>query len=166
MNFYLTLPLLTSVALIQRTLLSRVNPWGARPNLMLLVVLIWVVVRGLEEGIVWGFVGGLIVDFLSGGPLAATALALLAGALLAGQSLGQGIGSPVVRLMLLTLLGAATYHLVLLITLDWTGHPIDWGFALLRVAGPSVVLNAVLAPLVRGPLVWLERATRREGFVL
>jgi len=150
--------------LIQSVWLSRVNVWGARPDLMLLVVLVWAVVRGVDEGLVWGFVGGLIVDLLSGGPLGATALALLAVAFLAGQALGQGLGSPVARLLLLALLGVVVYHLVLLIVLAWTEHTVDWGFALLRVAGPSALLNVVLAPFVRPPLAWLERRTRREGF--
>jgi hypothetical protein len=43
---------------------------------------------------------------------------------------------------------------------------VDWAFSLTRVAVPSVVLNAVLAPFVLHPLNWLERATRREGLVL
>lgn len=152
--------------MIQTTWLSQVNLWGAQPSLMLLVVLVWTVVRGKDEGVMWAFVGGLIIDLLSGGPLAATALALIAGALMAGQSVGRGIGSPAVRLMLLTLLGVLAYHLVLLIVLDWTAHTVDWGYLLLRVAGPSALLNMLLAPFVQQPLIWLERSTRREGFVL
>ena len=162
----MTLPLLTGVALIQTTLLARIKLWGARPDLMLLVVLVWAVVRGIDEGLVWGFMGGLLLDLFSGGPLAATALALLAAALLAGQPLGLGIGSRVVRLLLLSLLGSVAYHLVLLIVLGWTGHTVDWGFAWLQVAGPSVLLNVVLAPFVLQPLALLERATRQEGFAL
>jgi len=154
--------------MLQSTLLARVNLWGARPDLMLLVVLIWTVVRGMDEGVLWGFIGGLIIDLLSGGPLAATVLALLAATLLAGQSLGRGFGSLVVRLMLLTFLGVLAYHLVLLIVLNWTGHApqMDWGFSLLRVAGPSALLNMLLVPFVQQPLVWLERATRQGGFAL
>jgi hypothetical protein len=72
----------------------------------------------------------------------------------------------VVRSAILTVLGTATYHLALLLVLDWTGHTVDWAFSLTRVAVPSVVLNAVLAPFVLHPLNWLERATRREGLVL
>jgi rod shape-determining protein MreD len=133
---------------------------------MLLMVLLWSLVRGVDEGLVWGFLGGLIVDLLSGGPLAGTAIALLAAAYLAGQSLGEQVGSQAVRSVILTVLGTATYHLALLIVLDWTGHTVDWAFSLTRVTGPSVVLNGVLAPFVLQPLSWLERATRREGFVL
>jgi rod shape-determining protein MreD len=133
---------------------------------MLLVVLIWAVVRGLDEGLLWAFIGGLIMDLLSGGPLAGTALALVAAAYLAGQSLGEGVGSQAVRSMILTVLGALTYHLALLIILGWTGHPVNWGFSLARVAGPSIVLNGVLAPFVLQPLSWLERATGRDRMVL
>jgi rod shape-determining protein MreD len=161
MNFYLVIPLLTLVALFQSVLLSRVSLWGARPDLMLLIVLLWAMVRSVDEALVWGFIGGLLMDLLSGGPLGGTSLALLAAAFLAGQSWGQDIGSSVVRLLLLALVGAVAYHLVLLIALA-TGHTVAWGFSLLRVAMPSVLLNVALAPFVRPVLVWLERRTRRE----
>ena len=110
--------------------------------------------------------GGLLIDLFSGGPLAGTALALLAAALLAGQPLALGIGSRVARLLLLVFPSVVVYHLVLLIVLAWTGHTVDWGFAWLQVAGPSVLLNVALAPFVLQPLALLERATRQEGFAL
>jgi len=133
---------------------------------MLLVVLAWAVVRGVDEGLMWGFVGGLIIDLLSGGPLGATPLALLAVAFLAGQPWGRSLGPPVARLLLLVPLGVLVHHLVLLFVLAWTGHVVDWGFALTRVVGPSALLNVVLAPFVRQPLAWLERRTRQEEFTL
>lgn len=133
---------------------------------MLLVVLVWAVVRGVDEGLVWGFIGGLIVDLLSGGPLGATVVALLSTIFLAGRPWGQGLRSQVARLLLPALLGVLVYHLVLLLVLAWTGHAVDWGFALLRVAGPSALLNTLLAPFVQQPLAWLERRTRLEGFGL
>lgn len=133
---------------------------------MLLVVLAWAAMRGAGEGAVWGFIGGLIVDLLSGGPLGATVLALLAAALLAGRPWGQEFGLPLARFLFLALVGVAVYHLVLLFVLVWTGHTVDWGFALPRVAAPSVLLNTLLAPFAQQPLKWLERRTRREGFAL
>ena len=165
-SLYLTIPLLTGVALIQTVLLSRVSLWGARPDLMLLVVLVWAVVRGVDEGLVWGFIGGLIIDLLSGGPLGATVLALLSVVLLAGQPWGQGLSSAVARLLIPAFLGVVAYHVVLLLVRGWTGHTVDWAYAVLRVAAPSALLNTVLAPFVQQPLGWLERRTRQEGFVL
>lgn len=133
---------------------------------MLLVVLTWAVVRGTDEGLMWAFVGGVIVDLLSGGPLGATTVALVGAAYLAGQSLGQELGSPTVRLTILVALGALAYHLILLLILSWTGHTVSWGFSLVRVGGPSVLLNALLAPAVLQPLSWLEQATAQDGVVL
>ena len=154
------------MALIQTVLLSRVNLWGARPDMMLLFVLVWAVVRGVDEGLVWGFIGGLIIDLLSGGPLGATVLALVTVAWLTGQPWGQGIGLPVVRLLFMALVGVIVYHLILLVVLGWTGHVVNWGYALLRVAGPSALLNTLLAPFVYYPLIWLERRIRQERFAL
>lgn len=152
--------------MIQGVLLSRVNLWGARPDLMLLVVLVWAVVRDLDEGLVWGLVGGFITDLLSGGPLGVTVLALLTVVFLAGQPWGRGIGAPLVWLLLLTFIAVVAYHLVLLLALAWTGYTVDWGGTLLRVAGPSALLNALLAPFIQRPLTWLERRTRQERFAL
>ncbi len=133
---------------------------------MFLVVLAWAVARSVDEGLVWGFIGGLIIDLRSGGPLGATALALVAVTFLAGQPWGRGIGSPVVRLLVLALVGGLIYHVILLIALAWTGHTVDWGFSLLRVAVPSAVLNTVLAPFIWQPMAWLGRKLRREGLTL
>jgi rod shape-determining protein MreD len=133
---------------------------------MFLVVLAWAVARSVDEGLVWGFIGGLIIDLRSGGPLGATALALVAVTFLAGQPWGRGIGSPVVRLLVLALVGGLIYHVILLIALAWTGNTVDWGFSLLRVAVPSAVLNTVLAPFIWQPMAWLGRKLRREGLTL
>jgi rod shape-determining protein MreD len=162
----LTIPLLVTVALSQTVLVSRIDLWGGRPDVMLLVVLVWSVVRGMNEGLVWGLIGGLIIDLISGGPLGATTLALLVVAFMAGEPWGLGVGAPVIRLLILTFICVIVYHLVLLAVLGWTGYAVDWGWALLRVAAPSALLNAVLAPFVQRPLGWLERRTRQERFVL
>jgi rod shape-determining protein MreD len=131
---------------------------------MLLVVLVWAAVRGLDEGLIWGFIGGLILDLLSGGPLGVQVLSLLAVALLAGQPWTEGLGAPLIRILLLALTCGMAYHLVLLVAMAWTGREVDWAFSMLRVAGPSVLLNMVLVPFVWQPLARLERRTRRERF--
>ena len=46
------------------------------------------------------------------------------------------------------------------------GHTMNWGFSLLRVALPSVVLNTALTPFVWQPMAWLGRRLRREGLTL
>lgn len=166
MNLYLAFPLLAVVALLQSVWLSRVNLLGARPDLMLLIVVLWAIVRGLDEGLVWGFVGGLLIDLLSGGPLGGTSLALVAAAFLAGQPWARHLGAQALRLLLMALVAVLAYHVIVLIALAWTGHTVLWGLALLRVALPSALLNAILAPFLQPLLAWLERRTKRKTLTL
>ncbi len=142
-------------ALVQSAWLSRVSVLGARPYLLWLLVLAWAVVRGRDEGLVWGFVGGFVADILSSNGLGVQALALLTVALLGGLAWGQALGSSLVRVVLQAFSAGLAYHLVLLLALAYTGRSMDWAYAVLRIALPSVALNAVLAPLV-----WAMR--RRE----
>jgi rod shape-determining protein MreD len=148
---------------VQSAWLSSIDLLGARPNLMVVVVLVWTVLRNPEEGLLWGFIGGIATDLLSGGPLGAHTLALVVVALLAGQAWGQGLGSSLFRLLLQAILCVLAYHLVLLTALTWTGRTVDWGYAFTHVLLPSVALNVLLAPIVRPLLAWLERRTRQEG---
>jgi rod shape-determining protein MreD len=155
-RLYLAIPVLTIVALLQNTWLSRVNLWGARPDLMLQCVLAWTTIRGINEGIVWGFIGGLLVDLLSGGPLGVNVLALLAVAFVGSQPWGEGLGAPLVRVLLLALVSSLVCHVILLTVLTWTGRVADWSYAFLRVAAPSVGLNVLAAPLSTQALRWVS----------
>ncbi len=160
------LPLLTLAVLVQDVLLSRLSVLGGRPDLVLLLVLAWAFLRGPAEGAVWAFIAGILLDLLSGGPFGGITLALLLASLLLAQQWGRELGSLFLQLFLLVLVGCFVYHLVLLLTLAWTGHSVDWQYALARVAAPSALLNAVLAPFVHRALAWLDRRTRPEGFTI
>jgi rod shape-determining protein MreD len=162
-SIYLAVPLLTLVGLIQNALLSRLSLFGSRPDLMLLVVLGWTIVRGANEGLVWAFIGGLVLDLLSGGPIGAYILALLGVAFVGHQAWGEGLGTPLVRVLLLALVSALVYHIIILVVLTWTGHVVDWSYAFLRVAGPSVVLAVIMAPFVQRALAWLAARMELRG---
>ena len=157
---------MTIVALLQSVLFSRIDLLGARPDLMFLLVLTWAAVRNVDEGLVWAFIGGLLIDLRSGGPLGATALALIVVGFLAGRSWGQGLGSRVVELLLVALVGGLLYHLIVLFAMAAVGHTVYWSYSLLRIAIPSVLLNTVLTPFVQQPVAWLGRRLRREGLTL
>jgi rod shape-determining protein MreD len=160
-----TIPLLAGAALLQTVTLSHVDLGGGRPDLVLLLALVWAFMEGSDRGALWGFLGGLMLGLLSGGPLGATALALLVGCFVTGQRWGQGLGIELVRLLLLAFAGALTYHLVLLAALALTGHAVAWMPWILRVAIPSALLNALLSPFVWQPFRWLDRRSRRRGLL-
>jgi rod shape-determining protein MreD len=155
--------LLTLCALVQDVVLTRVSLFGGQPNLVFLAVVSWGLLRGSAEGMIWAFIGGMVLDLFSGGPMGSITLALLLVAFVVGRQWGRELGSLTLQLVILALILCFLYHVLLLLTLVWTAYPVDWAYSLTRVAAPSAVLNAVLAPFVYRPLAWLDRRTRPEG---
>lgn len=151
---------------MQSSVLFRFSVGSARLPLMLLVVVSWSLLRGAREGIVWGFLGGLSLDFLSGLPLGTCALALTATAYL--SSLGQLTiyrTSPLFPSGLA--LGASIVHdCILMVVLSLVGHTVAWPELLLRVTVPSAVLGSLVMPLVHRGLIRLHQRTLPEEMEL
>jgi rod shape-determining protein MreD len=163
---YAVIPLLASVALVQSSLLFRFSLWGARLHLMLLVLVSWSLLRGAREGIVWGFLGGLALDFLSGLPLGVCTLTLTITAYMA--SLGQLTvyrTSPLFPAGLA--LASSIFHDgLLMLLLSLAGYALAWADLLLRVALPSALLGALMMPLVYRVLLRLHLRTLPEDLKL
>jgi cell shape-determining protein MreD len=150
MTIYLVVPLLAIVGLLQATLVSRVAIWGVFPDLPLLLVVSWGLLRGSRQGLLWGFVAGIIVDLFAG--------------------LGENLVFRNLLLLLLTiLLATVVYDLLFLFmvqilpsSLPGTGHRVEWSASLVRVIGPSAILNAFLGLLILGSMRALDRRFRRQ----
>jgi len=92
-----------TAALLQGSVVPFLVIAGARPNLPLLVAASWSVAAGSREGVWWAFVGGLMADLLSGGPLGALlvgAATAVANVLYLGlvAAVGQPLSDPALRL--------------------------------------------------------------------
>src|SRR5918997_269166 len=71
-------------ALVEATLGYRLEAGGGRANVVLLMVVAWSLIRGLEEGALAGLAGGLALDLVSGTPFGLyTAILTLIGAMTA-----------------------------------------------------------------------------------
>ena len=147
-------------------MLFRFSLRGARLHLMLLVVVSWSLLRGAREGIVWGFLGGLALDFLSGLPLGTCAFTLTITAYLA--SLGQLTiyrTSPLFPVSLA--LGAGIIHdCILMVLLSLFGYAPAWAGLLLRVSVPTAILGSLMMPLVYRGLTWLHQRTPSQESAL
>lgn len=82
--FYLMIPLLLLLCVVQSTVASRMKLGGVKPDLVLILVLIGTLLYGARLGVLWAFIGGVGLDLFSSGPLGASSLALMAAALVAG----------------------------------------------------------------------------------
>jgi rod shape-determining protein MreD len=153
---------LLSIAVFQSSVLFRFSAGGARLHLLLLTVVSWSLLRGAREGIVWGFIGGLALDFLSGLPLGTCAFTLTIAAYLA--SLGQ---LTIYRTSPLFAPGLAlaisiVHDSILLTLLSFVGYAPAWADLLLRVAIPTAILGALFMPIVQRGLTWLHLRTLPE----
>jgi rod shape-determining protein MreD len=160
-HLYLLVPLMLIVALLQATVLPELRILGVKPELMLLSVLAWSLLRGSEEGMVWALVGGLMLDLFSGGPVGASALALLAVSFVSGM-----IEPSLVRAGFLLPMGAALggtvlYQLLFLLVVQLTRGAVAWLDNLIQVTLPSLAVNTLLMPVVFQVLAWLDRKIGR-----
>lgn len=152
MTIYLVVPLLVLVAILQTSLVPHLAVWGVFPDLPLLVVVGWSVLRGPREGILWGFVAGLTVDLLSGAPVGAATLALMITGALAGLGAATAVRARLALPLVAVFVGTIVYDLVFLVVLRLSGQTVVWLGTLLRITLPSAAFNTILMPLVFWPV--------------
>jgi rod shape-determining protein MreD len=153
-SIYLSLLILGLVVIIQGTLLSRLHFFGASPNLLLVVIVCWSLLRSVTDGLLWAFAGGLGVDLVAGLPLGMTSLALMPTCFLAGLGRSRVFAGSLPLPMLLVALATPIFGWISLLILQVRGLPVDWIGSTLRVILPELALNVLLVPIIYPPLRW------------
>jgi len=161
-TIYLVVPVLVVIVLVQATVMPHVAVWGVFPDLPVLVVSSWGLLRGPSEGAIGGFIAGAALDLLSGSPFGAASLALIAVGATSGLAKGSALQAHVVLPLLTVLLASILYDLVFLFVLRVSGDTVAWMDSFVRIILPSAALNAVLTPLVFGLMRWLHNRYLRE----
>jgi rod shape-determining protein MreD len=142
-----------AAALLEVTILPAIGFGGAQPDLVLIAAVVWTFVAGFEGALVWAFVGGLMLDVLTGRPLGSTAFTLL---------ICVGIAAVLARVLEpLRLLGPAVgmfplatlYAFVPLLASTVVRGPIAVADPLGSVA-PRVIADTLLAGLLGGLAIW------------
>jgi rod shape-determining protein MreD len=162
MNLYLTLALSFLLALLQSTVLSRVTVLGVHPDLLLLVVTSWSLLRGAEEGMVWALIGGSALDLFSGARFGVHTLSLLVVGFLAGLGGKAGFRFDLLMPMLVIPLATLGYELSTMALLHVTGWPVAWGAYMGRTVFSCTVVNTLGMPLVYLAMRALYRRTVRK----
>ena len=155
-SYLVGVPLLSLAAVAQSTIHSGFHFYGGTVDLVLLIVLGWTLTGDALGGLGWGFIGGLCLDLLSGGPLGAAPLALTAMAYLAGLTEGRFWGSHLVLPLAMALLGTFGFHLISLVAFALSGYAVNWGTSLARIVLPSALLNTFLMWPVFSVMRWVH----------
>jgi rod shape-determining protein MreD len=142
-------------ALVQATLVSRGRFLGACPNLLLVMVVSWALLRGVLTALPIAFVGGLFFDILAGLPLGVSSLGLMATTFLAGLGTRRVFASNVLWPALMVALATPIYAFIVLVVLQFTGLNVNWGEMARQVVAPELVLNVLLTLIVYPTMRWL-----------
>ena len=161
LDYYLGIPLLILLTVVQASILSRFPLLGVVAPLVFLSALAWGLLRGLEAGLLWAFIGGFLIDLFSTSPLGASFLAM--GAAIAFVTLLQR-GLPVNRILvplLLVVVATPLYLLLYALLLRVAGYLTSW--QPLAAIFPTLVVSVVTMLPVYWLLYTVQRAlgTRR-----
>ncbi len=161
MNPYLLVLGLGLIAMIQVGLLPPLLPIDPTPDLVLVIVVGWALLRDSRAALPWAVIGGLWLDLLAGGPFGLYTLGLLVAAAvggLGGDTIYRGhlILAPILAAAA-TLARSAVQLLLLLIL----GQKLALGETMFRLVLPEAGLNALLIVLVHPLLAWLSRISGR-----
>ena len=147
-------------ALLNLTIAPFLRIDAAQPDFVLISAVVWTVVGGIEGGLIWAFIGGLMIDFLAPRPLGVTAFTLLlcvgGTVLLARVAVRARYVLAPVAAMAFTVVNGG----FLLVLFGALKGPVQAADPLSLIL-PSAVYNTVLAGLL-GPLA-VSLAARREN---
>ena len=159
MNGYWTFALLIALVVLQTTLAPHVTVLGVHPDLPLIAVTAWSLLRGTEEGMLWALIAGVAMDFLSGAPFGMSTLPLLIVAFGAGLSQRGIFRFDLVIPILVIPVATLVYQATMLAWLKAFGWPVSWVDGLSRIILPSVLINTFLMP----GFYWLLRLISRRS---
>jgi rod shape-determining protein MreD len=152
------LPILVGAALLQAITLPGTTLFGVRPDLVLVIVVGWAVLRGWEDGLVVGLIGGFMIDLTAATPFGINLVRLgVVGAAsgLAMQRLArQGPLMPLGAAFFGTLLGFA----MTVLGMQATRWALPWEYAFVYQTLPTAVLNTVIMAVA---FPWLRALSRR-----
>lgn len=148
-------------ALIQSTVLPFAAGGGGGLDLVLVIAVVWTMALGLEGGLVWAFLGGLVIDVLLMRPLGLTAFIDLL-AIGAAWVIGRVVVRPLYPVIVVaaTVLAALAAPLTVLLYQALRDVPasVDPAAGLVR----STLLAAIVAALATPVALAFARRTRVE----
>jgi rod shape-determining protein MreD len=163
---YLLVLALGLAALLQVSLLPALHVGGVYPNLVLMVIVAWALLRGARSAVIWALIAGLWLDLLSGRAFGGYTLGLVVSAYLAGLG-AQILYRPTIFLALVMGAIATIVQDGIQMLLSWlSGGTFSLPDALLRLVLPEIVYNSVIMLAVYPLLSWVNQATGRERLPL
>ena len=162
MNPYASAALLVGLAALQAAVAPHLAVMGVRPNLPLIVVTAWGLLRGSAEGIWWGLGAGLATDLFSGTPLGMFAGGLTMAGMVAGLGERQVFRSHVIMPTVMIAANTLLANLATMGAMALLNWPVRVGATVASSVLPEMAYN-ILAMLLLFPVMgWISSKTEGE----
>ncbi|MCL5676758.1 MAG: rod shape-determining protein MreD [Firmicutes bacterium] len=148
MKWWVTIGLTLAAVVAQTTLLDKVILFGVKPDLLLLLAVIYGLLYGTARGAAVGFLGGFLQDLLTGRLLGMHALSKAVAGGLAGLAEREIFKENLAMPFLLTMVGTVLSELIVYSILYAVGRHAPFVLAWKRVIVPEAIYNAVIAPFL------------------
>lgn len=132
--------LLFATVFAQSTFIPRLNPLPVTPDLVLILLFLWISVHSVRESLMWVFLVGLVLDVLTIDPLAANGLALVPLVALSHPLRIRPWQFNATSVMLLVFIGTLIHGLVLAVLRGLRPELLDLGL--------QAIMHVVLVPVI------------------
>lgn len=149
MKIYLKIGIIVAALLIQLTLINLFTIQGLKPDLILLVVIVFSLLQGAEEGSISGFASGLLQDIFSSGLLGINALAKTIIGFICGILRAKVFAEHILFIIpVITFVASIGQCMLIFLVLRAFGMEYDLAWSLKQVAFPEALYNCLLSPFI------------------
>jgi len=148
MSYYIGIALVVLSALVEASVMPMFRIQGLQPNLTLVLLMTWLIVRGADEAFVLIPIGGIFIGLVDGA-LLGTALLALAPVALLQEVRGAQLNDKGFAMMIgFTVIMSLVYNYVYLLVFTLQGQSGSWFEATTQVILPTTLINiAVVLPM-------------------
>ena len=148
MSYYVGITLVIFTALLEVSVLPLFRVDGLQPNLTLVLLMAWLIIRGAEEAYVLIPIGGVFVGLVDGALMGTALLAMAPVAVLQEVRGAQLNEKGLLMAVAFTAIMSLVYNYTYLLVSTLQGEAGSWVAATTRVILPTTLINlAVLLPL-------------------
>jgi cell shape-determining protein MreD len=145
MDIIIAFPVLLFTILLQVTAISRLPLVHGTADLVLLTLIAWGIHTKKNNAWMWALIGGLMTSIFTAVPWMAVMIPYIAIALSAQLLHGRFWQSPILAMLLITILGTFVVQLTTMSVLNFKDIPVNFTLAMESITFPSLILNLILA---------------------
>jgi len=149
MKNYLKIGIIIITLIIQLTIVNLFSIQGLKPDLILLVVIVFSLLHGAGEGAISGFTSGLLQDIFSSGLLGVNALVKTIIGFICGVLKINIFAEHILFIIpIITFLASISQCVLIFFILQAFGTEYNFIWSLKQVAIPEALYNSLLSPFV------------------